>query len=222
MKKGLLVVGALAIAIATVPMFAAFEAHVINVTAHIENALTTHGGPVVFGTVFPQEYVAKDFGIELSRSFQGQKDAYEVNYKIVQKSKCWNNDPQNPEYAPVDYATDLCPKIGNVQYVAMNDLCKFLSKLPEQEEGDVGVPSYFQGPTAGCVTPTPEIATGSLNLNSDMGDEWTVDLKVPPVAGYVGQDWPANCANYTVPTDGADYGCDLWVEVTGIKRLSQE
>ena len=53
MKKIFLGLGALALAIAVVPMFAAFEAHVINVTASIENALYVPLKEIKFGTVFP-------------------------------------------------------------------------------------------------------------------------------------------------------------------------
>ena len=53
MKKVLLVVGAVVIVLVTVPLFAAFEAHVINVTARIENALYVHPESRDFGTVFP-------------------------------------------------------------------------------------------------------------------------------------------------------------------------
>ena len=49
---------ALVAVVAGVAGMAAFEAHVINVTAHIENALKVvpAGGELTFGTVFPQEY----------------------------------------------------------------------------------------------------------------------------------------------------------------------
>jgi hypothetical protein len=59
MKK--LIVGLLAIgtALAVIPLFAAFEAHVINVTAQIENALQVTTEAIDFGTVFPQEYLAE-------------------------------------------------------------------------------------------------------------------------------------------------------------------
>ena len=40
MKKILLSLGALAAVMIALPMFSAFEAHVINVTATIENALS--------------------------------------------------------------------------------------------------------------------------------------------------------------------------------------
>ena len=219
-------------------MFAAFEAHVVNVTAHIENALAVSPQEVEFGTVFPQEYLEKDFEIELSKSFM---DAFYsddqrvqfVNYKIVSKPKCWNNDSKNPLYAPVDFATHECPIIDGMQYVVMKDLCAFLSKMPEEETGDVGVPSYYTSVNGYAsvseddkceVLDPPDVdeiicATGKLAAcQGDLEDIWTVDLKVPPVKDFVGQDWPESCRNWVVETDGVDYGCDLWVEVTGISN----
>jgi hypothetical protein len=53
-------------------------------------------------------------------------------------------------------------------------------------------------------------------IDQDLLDAWIVDLKVPPVTGTVGQDWPAGCP--TVEEDKQDYGCDLWIEVTGISE----
>ena len=110
---------------------------------------------------------------------------------------------------------------ANFEYVEMNgnygDFCRFLSKMPQEtEDGDVGVPSYYNAADNLCSTPTPEIATGKLDKSSsDVTDTWTIDLKVPPIEGYVGQDWPDSCREWTVPAE-ADYGCDLWIEVTDI------
>ena len=42
MKKILIVSAAILTSVAVMPLFAAFEAHVINVTAEIENALFVH------------------------------------------------------------------------------------------------------------------------------------------------------------------------------------
>ena len=137
MKKGLLFIGALAIVFATVPMFAAYEAHVINVTAHIENALSVHpeNGELTFGTVFPQEYQQRSLSISLSDSFQAQEEAYGLQYVIKQKPKCWNWDgvgtkPTGILFAPVNYWDDQCPVIDNVQYYPMPSLCAYLSKTP--------------------------------------------------------------------------------------------
>ena len=45
-KKALGILGALIIVVLLLPLFAAFEAHVINVKAHIENALEYLPRPV--------------------------------------------------------------------------------------------------------------------------------------------------------------------------------
>lgn len=72
MKKVLLSLGALGVTLALVPLFAAFEAHVVNVTATIENALNVPIRTMEFGTVFPQERLDKTFDVTLSNSFQAQ------------------------------------------------------------------------------------------------------------------------------------------------------
>ncbi len=88
LKKFALGFAAVALAVATVPMFAAFEAHVINVTARIENALTVDTTALNFGTVFPQEHLAKPMTVALSQSFQDEGRVDDVQYFIRQKPKC--------------------------------------------------------------------------------------------------------------------------------------
>jgi hypothetical protein len=226
-----------------VAAMSAYEAHVINVTAHIENALSVPTEPIVFGTVFPQEYLAKPFTITLSTSFQSQEEAMTVFYEINQKAKCICNEEgishqicKEGEYAAVDYATDECPTAEVPDTIApivihpydeMISLCPFLSKLPQDgEPGDTGEPSYFVPGVPGQIEDSCQVVTtganGILAMNrEDVSDSWLVDLKVPPFAGYVGQDWPANCPvleGANVNADGTDLGCDLWIEVTRIDR----
>src|SRR3989344_8662517 len=66
----------------------AFEAHVINVTAKIENALRVNTDPIDFGTVFPQEQLDKFFDVTLSASFIEEDRVDDVEYMIRQKPKC--------------------------------------------------------------------------------------------------------------------------------------
>src|SRR3990167_1021397 len=73
--------------IAGAAAFSAFEAHIVNVTARIENALSVSEGPLEFGTVFPQEYLTRDIQVELSDSFQGENRVDDVEYVIKQKPK---------------------------------------------------------------------------------------------------------------------------------------
>src|SRR4030043_398970 len=221
-KKIVLTIGAILIVVGGVAAMSAYEAHVINVVAHIENALSVSPKEIAFGTVFPQEYMESDFTIRLSDSFQEADRVDDVEYVINQKPKCecdaWDKNPElcpDGRYQPVGYATHQCP----VGYTVMADLCRFLSKMPQDNDGEIGEPSYYNSGTDTClpsVRPAVQ-AYGKLAKSlKDLSDTWTVDLKVPPVAGYIGQDWPESCRDYTVPTDGVNYGCDLWVEVTEI------
>ena len=139
-----------------------------------------------------------------------------------------NADPTNHSAfdAVFDYVT------FNGDYLS---LCKFLSKMKSAEElnecDDINHPSYYiedgtPGPSAGdeCIGINDNRidARGVLTRINDISDTWTVDLKVPPVSGYVGQDWPASCVDWTIPEDSQDYGCDLWIEVTGISEYNPQ
>jgi hypothetical protein len=180
----------------------AFESHVINVTAHIENALTVNTEHLDFGIVFPQEYIERNFTINLSESFLAENRVDDVEYDIVQKPK-----PRNPE----DW--QYCLQNPDDYVKCYPSLCLFLSKISDKDPAnDIDAPSYFQGDH--CIVPGE--ASGRLaKSEQDESDLWTVDLKVPPITDYVGQDWPVGC-----PTIDAedDYGCDLWIEVTGISE----
>jgi len=87
-KKITLALVAAGSAVAVLPLFAAFEAHVINVTAKIENALSVPIEALDFGTVFPQEQLEQDLRISLSGSFLDEDRVDDVEYIIRQKPKC--------------------------------------------------------------------------------------------------------------------------------------
>jgi hypothetical protein len=171
-----------------VAAMSAYEAHIVNVTAHIENALSVSEDELAYGTVFPQEYLEKDFTISLSESFMAEENADDVNYIIAHKPK---------------------PGFENV-------LCPFLStESADKDKNDTDKPSYYRGDHCEMDTAT---STGRLaKSENDTEDRWVVNLKVPPIDGSVGQDWPEDCP--TVPEE-ADYGCDLWIEVTDISRVN--
>src|SRR4030042_6508400 len=132
MIKKILVVATLVIALlGSVVAFSAFEAHVINVTAHIENALKVlpPTGELIFGTVFPQEYQKKPIWITFSDSFCDPEcgRVSTVDYKIVQKPKCICTDTtgeicQPGYYEPVNSWDDECPD----GYEVMPLLCSYL------------------------------------------------------------------------------------------------
>ncbi|KPJ57425.1 hypothetical protein AMJ49_00605 [Parcubacteria bacterium DG_74_2] len=225
MSKKLLALGAVLAVVAGVAALSAYEAHVINVTAHIENALDVHPESIAFGTVFPQEYVESDFTVSLSTSFLGAGRVDDVEYVIKQKPKpMWDDQTGVPVgcYSgarTIDEARAYCHDYPEDLDCCYLSLCPFLSKLDGDpaDMNDYGVPSYYQGTY--CEPPYPEYASGYLSkIIDDISDSWLVDLKVPPVAGYVGQDWPESCMEWVVAENDVDYGCDLWVEVTYISE----
>ena len=158
MKKLLIGFGALATGLALLPMLAAFEAHVINVTATIENALTVQREQIEFGTVFPQEYLKEPLDIVLSSSFLSEDRVDDVDYIIRQKPKCGitsekgtvlvqgstvtghvfpgqnPGDPTHTYYQGTDYYVDcgVTPALITGQSFGMLPLlCPYLSKHPD-------------------------------------------------------------------------------------------
>ena len=238
-KKILMTAGALLAVVAGVAAMSAYEAHVINVTAHIENALTVHPKEIAFGTVFPQEYVEEQFTVTFSSSFEGEGRVDDVEYVIKQKPKPLDATQEDPSVwtkpascqqplADVVEAREYCHDNPTDLTCCYRDLCQYLSKL-STDANDTSHPSYYVDPDGvpnsgdeTCRTPGAD-ATGRLSkIDEDSSDLWIVDLKVPPFKGFVAQDWPAGCPVIEGDENGEDFGCDLWIEVTNISETPPE
>lgn len=232
LKKFALGFAAVALAVATVPMFAAFEAHVINVTARIENAMQVSPSPIEFGTVFPQEALHKPVTVSMSESFVSS-DALGIRYMLRQKPKCQivqqpTGEPALPDFAQVTENADgefVCP----TGYRQMLLLCPYLSKHSD-DTADQSLAS-FHGPITGWNPTTTESfqLNASITKGTDPIDVWDIDLHVPCFEGMCAQDWAkfvkatnpnADPAAYIQPAANEHqlFGCDLWFETTGIVR----
>ncbi|MEK7180057.1 MAG: hypothetical protein AAB706_01135 [Patescibacteria group bacterium] len=169
MKKLLTGITALGLAIALIPMVSAYEAHVINVTATIDNALTANVYSLDFGTVFPQEKFDKQFTIGMSNSFQADQTYDDIEYVLRQKPKCQLNEigsqviPALPQFGQVTEEENIFVCKDEVNYDLMAFLCPYLSKaevttdgtapngendmnVPESESGHLGPVYSFHGP----------------------------------------------------------------------------
>ena len=122
MKKVLLLVGAVAIVLVTVPLFAAFEAHVINVTARIENALYVHPQSLNYQTVFPQEHLYTSFFIDFSGSFSANNQLRVgiVEYVIKQKPQCVDTQGNNPQVQEDENGNFVCPVSNGLVAILKN------------------------------------------------------------------------------------------------------
>ncbi len=212
MKKLLVGFGAIAIAVVGASMFAAFEAHVVNVTATIENALTVPTESITFGTVFPQEHLNQPLEVRLSDSFIAEGRVDDVDYFIRQKPKCGVTtldgrtlvegstqtghivvNPTAPNGYTVDCGTSKVAFDPQTHmYGVLPMLCPYISKHPDDTpvKNDGSQNSFHQPFT---------IVNGGINWNDTKGhlaksqqdtvDNWTIDLAVPCFGGYCAQDW---------------------------------
>jgi len=276
-KKIALGLGVVAVTVATLPLFAAFEAHVINVTAKIENALKVDPQFLNFGTVFPQEKLEKPVNIELSQSFKDEGRVDDVEYMIRQKPKCAITSQNGTVIDLSDANTDGVHDFTGTGHIKLGDnpatdgvvetswvdcgsapreltqgetwgvlpnLCPYLSKHSEitgrDEAGnpnaweDGALASFHQPWVIGTSTIAWTEVEGRLSkIGQDTKDTWMIDLAVPCFGGYCAQDWEefvlgvnpaADPAAFTQPiaNEHKVFGCDLWVEVTGVSETPEE
>lgn len=202
-----------------VTLLSAFESHIVNVTAHIENALRVHSTGYNFGTVFPQEKFTGDgtfqFQVETSDSFCAptQTRVTDIDYKIVRKPK--PIDPADHQYC-YDHRNDAT-KPADYHQRCYPSMCAALSAHPlfPTPTNDTGFDSFTD--------PETVIGTGHLHKMLVPGgqpdnktDIWELDLNVPCFKGQCAQDWTHPGYELDPQFEGSTFGCDYWVEVTNI------
>lgn len=219
-KKIALGLAAVGTALAMLPLFAAFEAHVVNVTARIENALTVPVKILDYGTVFPQEYLLKDVGVALSQSFIDAGRVDDVQYFIRQKPKCaiTTNGGQNYDNTVGQDGTHLYTGTGHV-IPTLND------PLTDEDESKGGT-AY----TIDC-GPTPRPLNGPADVGAD--ETWG---PLPSLCEYLSkhenttdvndgiegpEDLDKNVDAFHVPFTVAN-GLVTWTEAKGYLAKSDE
>jgi len=257
-RKILWGVGVMAAVLIVLPLFAAFEAHVVNVTAKIENALSVATESIDFGTVFPQEYLEEELHLGLSDSFLAEERVDDVEYVIRQKPKCgWTNeDGTNLLGIPTmsghveDDGTIVCPESdwegllpAGAQWGQLPLLCPYLSKHKSERDLDdqleLGVDAFHNPWTVVDGGNAPLEWTEAIGRlaksDDDTEDWWVIDLAVPCFGDYCAQDWAEfvathnegeaqNAQDWVQPIENEHkvFGCDLWVEVTGVSEDQPE
>ena len=83
LKKIILGLVAIVITVGGVAAMSAYEAHIINVTATIENGLSIIPEEIIFGTVFPQEHLFRNLNIRLSDSFLAEGRVDDISYALI-------------------------------------------------------------------------------------------------------------------------------------------
>ena len=153
MKKAIFIFASLLMVVSGVAAVSAYEAHVVDVKAHVENAL---GVPTEFsfGTVFPEEVVEMDFRFGLSNSFvsENQTRVSDVHYAMKWEPKPIEQgflDPDEDGYfeplapwivlTPVDANDGALPQTKPAWVPAWGIAWGELNKIiPEPEAGPTG------------------------------------------------------------------------------------
>lgn len=232
MKKKL-ILGLLTIPLVAVaaPMFAAFEAHVVNVTATIENALYVHPQSLAYGTVFPEQHLDTSFFVTFSESFSvtGQTRVGTVDYIIKQKPQCVDGQGNLRNVGEDQNGNFVCP-LGTTMRPL---LCPYLSKEPALPSKFATSTPPFHDPNASSSWAHGELTKFSpggppSTVGSHPAELWNVDIAAPCFKGQCSQDWASfvhglnpnagDPAQYELDPSlhGQTLGCDLWVEVTSI------
>lgn len=222
MKKVVLVLGALLMMVSGTAMVSAYEAHIINVTAHVENAMQLQGvgfGPDYeydYGTVFPEEWMLKTFVVRVSDSFceASQTTRLNIDYELWVEEKAgyewlgdalyftvnWDfkNFPDGPKAADMLSVSDNgTPPGGNVADSPILVLSDSLHKIN----------NILDGITMALDVPVFE---DFYNPHTDVNPKQSGKSE-PTVIIYKGESrYPADMSV------GVDLGADVKIQVTRI------
>ena len=228
MKKVLLLVSALLIVFSGVAAVSAYEGHLVNIKAHVENAIAVETYEWDLGTWFPQEKLESDLRFGLSESFLDQDRVSEVNYKL-----CWELKD-----APVDDAGNItiCKPYMGKYYQPLNPYL-VMSLGVDGNDFVTGNTSAIPGEgQAVCWGEGQLYNVPELPAEGDICDIVHISFSVPVFEGYYNEItdvWPANWAfgmimaddyclveeticGFTQDVPNADLGIDLKIQVTSI------
>jgi hypothetical protein len=227
MKKVLLVLVAVVLVASGVAAVSAYEAHVINVRAHVENAMLVPSAPIEFGTVFPEEWIVKDFRVQHSTSFcwddQWRVDSF--NYSVYVEWKILSDNG-----TPGDTSDDTYYKwLGDALYIGIDPAVE----KPEAIGGNlkwVGPDPPATQPGALWVMDCPQPIYKQKSGTQNRSDKIVVAMDVPVFEGYYNpltdpEPKPSGLNDPTViiakddprwDPDGVDLGVDLKFQVTNI------
>lgn len=216
MKKTLLMsVAALVMVVSGVAAVSAYEAHIVNVSAHVENALgvsgptATQGGEWLGATVFPEEWLTANITISLSDSFKLQSRVTMVDYELYAERKSEGDPP--PLW------------LGDAMYLIVDPPAGW-----DATTAGAAVIGDDPGAIPNVVGP---IVSGNLTTGSDPDDYLGVGLDVPVFAGFYNsatdpKPKPSGLMAPTLiildadprhePVTGFDGGVDLKIQVVDI------
>jgi hypothetical protein len=179
MKKVILIVFALVLVATGLIGASAFEAHMVDVRAHVENALWVDPYEIDYGNVsLPEITYDEIVCVGLSKSFQ---DLNQTKFCDVYYAMFWEEKPI-AGHLPVWPQTEICDPDGDGNFT---EIWPYILVDPSPGDG-LFPPSYpdtdwrFYAEQAGA------FAWGTLNRinNQDLCDQWTLKFQAPAFEGF--------------------------------------
>jgi len=166
MKKIIMLVAALLVIASGIMAVGAYEGHLVDVKAHVENAIGVSNYDVTFGTVFPEAEIETYFQIGLSNSFLNQCRYSTVNYELWWEPK------------PIPAGANVCDPDGDGNYTP---IYPYIDVMIDSSAPGTMDPKRVELLDGDAVA----IGTGSLNKQGDACDYIHLLLDPPVFACYV-------------------------------------
>jgi hypothetical protein len=165
-KKVVLVIAALMLVVSGVAAVSAYEAHTVNVKAHVENAIqvsiTEGEGAAHFGTVFPEEWHKIHADVGLSTSALAELNADRLTSVEVTVYKEWKPVPDDEVVLAAYKVID-----GKKYYPWLGDCLWVGTGVDDWPNDTLGVPGFVEEgdaahPAGDLVWVGPEPAAGKM------------------------------------------------------------
>ncbi len=222
-----------AVVIAGAAAFSAYEAHIVNVTATIDNALSVPVSALDFGNVFPQEKFDKTFNMSLSQAFlsQGSGSNLLVNgdfeQPVVTNSAKWDIFPSGTSGLGWTVAWANPTNFGNKvpPTPALQELHRGVNGwLPQHGDQYAELDTDWDGPS-GPLNGEPALVKISQTVATTPGQKYLVTFYFSPRPGTGAADnhlklrWNNGDVSPDLSGDGSSLSQTAWTqysyEVTG-------
>jgi hypothetical protein len=228
MKKLVLIVAALMLVVSGVAAVSAYEAHLINVKAHVENALTVDTKEIDFGTIFPEEWLCQKRLVMLSQSAIDELPATGLGGNLDSVAITLFVEWKPAEDMPFAWWDGSAWVAGTGYYNWMG----YFTYLGFDNNG-LAPEMDLVGPPPLPVGQAAKQVAGPFILDNDAQHFVYVCVDTPVFEGYWNRltDVPVKPSGldgptYVVPADmpgfnqdGMDFGLDLKIQVTNIVRI---
>lgn len=238
MKKVILIVTALVMVVSGVAAVSAYEAHIINVTAHVENALDVDTTAAEFGVMFPQEWNKIKREVKLSTSAgeelgQAAGELNSVSFKIFAEWKVDTDNGTELNHLPNVMINDID------HYAWMGEWVWVAQDATQTETNPMATPSEWTNVGVAPISPAmfKPVSTTAMTLSDNSSHFVDILFLAPCFEGYYNAatdnksawfqaiidagKWPLVPDPFygqADPENGVDMGLDLKIQVTDIVR----